>query len=258
MQALRIRVIDRTTNLTMPEALLTRSVALTQATVVRLGVWYKNRNSPAFYDEWRRSAISLQPRLSELGLIPERLWWGPMTLTPWKAGAILDEIERLRPKQMIEVGAGTSTAILAAAAHRYGINFHSLENHQGTIDYIDSLIGDLECRESVTIQKCGFRWYRSRSGRPYRWYNADLSKLNGPLDLMLIDGPMGSLIGRSGALHATMCNEFKPHHVILDDCKRKHEMECVSEWIKDYPDSAFHVTSKSGMFFISIEDENMI
>jgi hypothetical protein len=244
----RIKVIDLTPANTLFESVFTQAVGLVQATAVRSSVWIQNRSSSGLYDRWRSSAVELEPRLKDLGLMPERLWWGPMTLTPKKAVMILDEIERTRPKQVLEVGAGTSTAILAAAADRYGFSLLSLENHEGTIRYVDWLIGDLPCGNVLTIQKCGFRRYTLKSGRSYWWYNADLSMTEGPIDLMLVDGPMSTLVGRNGAVHATVCYLNHPNRVILDDCKRRHEKECVIEWISEYPGSRFETVSNVGMF----------
>jgi hypothetical protein len=244
----RIKVIDLTSANTLFESVFTQAIGLVQATAVRSSVWIQNRSSSGLYDRWRSSAVELEPRLKDLGLMPERLWWGPMTLTPKKAVMILDQIERTQPECVLEVGAGTSTAILAAAASRYGFRLLSLENYEGTIEYVDWLVGDLPCSHALTIQKCGFRRYNTVSGRTYWWYNANLSMLERPVDLMVIDGPMSTFVGRNGAVHAALPYLNHPNQVILDDCKRKHEKECVDEWVHDYPGSTFETISISGMF----------
>jgi hypothetical protein len=248
MGSYRIKVIDLASENTIFESMFTRSITLLQATAVRWSVHIQKRLYSNRYSRWRDSAIELDARLKDLGLEPSRLWWGPMTLTPQKAVMILDQIERTRPECVLEVGAGTSTAILAAAASRYGFRLLSLENYEGTIEYVDWLVGDLPCSHALTIQKCGFRRYNTVSGRTYWWYNANLSMLERPVDLMVIDGPMSTFVGRNGAVHAAFPYLNHPNQVILDDCKRKHEKECVDEWVHDYPGSTFETISISGMF----------
>ena len=82
------------------------------------------------------SGQEFNTRLKNLGLVPEKLWWGPMTLNPLKVKFLLDEIERQPPKQVLEVGSGTSSALFSAAGEKYGFNVLSLENFYPTIDYV--------------------------------------------------------------------------------------------------------------------------
>jgi len=247
-----MNVIDLQRNLTPIDKIFTKAVGVTQNTLVKLTVALQAKSSHEEYAKWQKAADKLYPRLKAIGLEPERLWWGPMTLTPKKTNFLLDEIERLEPKQALEVGAGTSTAVLAAAANHYGFELTSLENHPGTISYIESLIGDLPCAQKITLQKCGFQKFIGEDAREYRWYNADLSQIADPIDFVLVDGPMGSLVGRNGAMHQILPYLHSNHGFYLDDCKRSHEQKCVEEWKKHYPGVTALIPPNVGMFSIQI------
>ena len=59
-----------------------------------------------------------------------------MTLFPWKAELLYDEIAKNPPKRVLEAGAGTSSALFAALAEKYDFDVISLENDRGTVEYV--------------------------------------------------------------------------------------------------------------------------
>ena len=175
-------------------------------------------------------------RLSDLGLIPERLWWGSMTLNPLKVEILLDEIDAKPPKQVLEVGSGTSSALFAAAADKYCFDVLSLENYYQTVEYVKFLLSELSCGNRLTIQVCKFIRRKYSNGDKYRWYNANFNSINNPIDFVLIDGPMGTLVGRNGALPEVIPFLAEDHRIFLDDSSRSHERNCIREWKKHYPE----------------------
>jgi len=181
------------------------------------------------------SSDSYEKRLIDLGLIPERLWWGPMTLTPIKAQVLLDEIEKQPPQHLLEVGSGTSSALFAAAGEKYDFDVLSLENYRPTVKYVEYLLNELTCSRRLTIQLCDLVRRKYANGDKYRWYNANLNSVQGPIDFVLIDGPMSSLVGRNGALPEIIPFLAEDHRIFLDDSSRKHERKCIEEWKMHYP-----------------------
>jgi predicted O-methyltransferase YrrM len=221
---------------TFADATFSAGVRLVQNTAVKLSVMLTSSNDRVKRRTDYATSESYKTRLRELGLSEERLWWGPMTISPRKIQFLLDEIEAQPPKRMLEVGSGTSTALFSAAGEKFGFDVLSLENHQRTIDYVQMLLQGLPCSRRVTIQKCSFVRRRYPSGERYRWYDANLEAGDAPFDFVFIDGPMGRLVGRNGALP-----EIKPylsanHRIYLDDSLRTHENDCIKEWQRHYPE----------------------
>ncbi len=175
-------------------------------------------------------------KLTELGLVPERLWWGPMTLSPVKVEFLIDEIKNRPPSSLLEVGSGTSSAIFAATAEKYKFELLSLENYASTVKYVEYLLKDLSCSDYLTIQVCNFIRREYSNGEKYWWYDANLDYVKKPFDFVLIDGPMGTLVGRNGALPEIIPYLAEDHRIFLDDSTRKHEKSCIDEWRRHYPE----------------------
>ena len=221
---------------TFVDSLFSLGVNLIQHTAVKVGVMVKTKR------HFRRRpgpTQDFQRRLQELGLVPERLWWGPMTFEPNKCQFLMAEIESQPPKRLLEVGSGTSTAVFAALAENYGFSVLSLENHGGTVKYVQSILEGLPCSKRVTIQKCDFVRRTYPNGEKYWWYNADLGSVGGLFDFVFIDGPMGTFVGRNGALPEIKGYLAEDHRIYLDDIKRPHERSCLEEWERHFPTLTF-------------------
>lgn len=216
-------------NSTTRDRLFTRFVNMIQQYVTPWGVrWKMSRRARIVAPP----SADLRARLSELGLDVDSLWWGPMTLHPRKIEYLIREVESHPPRCLLEVGSGSSTPVLAALAHRYGFHVVSLENHAGSARYVcDSMH---QGAEQVDLVVTGFRRRYDSDGKPYWWYDVDLSGYPQPFDMVLIDGPMGSLVGRGGALR-----EIKPflapdHRIYIDDANRDHEKKCIAHWQRQF------------------------
>lgn len=177
----------------------------------------------------------LRNQLAGLGLDVEQLWWGPMTIFPRKLEYLLHEIENDPPQRLLEIGSGSSTPVLAALANRYKFDIVSLENHAGSARYVTESLRHGPGAERVQLIVAGFRRRQVANGRRYWWYDVDLGADDRPYDMVIVDGPMGSLVGRNGALP-----EIKPylahrHRIYLDDANRVHEKRCLAEWERQYP-----------------------
>jgi predicted O-methyltransferase YrrM len=182
-----------------------------------------------------RASSSFDLQLKELGLSPERMWWGPMALFPRKAQFLLSEIEKQPPNRLLEIGSGTSTSLFAALAIKYQFSMLSLENYKETINHVVSALGNMPCEDLIKIQHCGFVRRGYSNGEKYWWYDANLHEEEGKFDFVFIDGPMGSIVGRNGALPEIISHLEKDHRIYLDDYNREHEKLCVKEWQRHYP-----------------------
>ena len=240
-------VIHNRNSGTIWDHLFSVGVELIQSSVIRMIVKKRSRKYLHLHTTPDQQFIS---DLLKLGLQPDRLWWGPMTLFPRKAHFLIRQIELNPPTQLLEVGAGTSTAIFSALGYKYEFDVHTLENYKGTIEYVKCLLKDSPVRCRLTLHKCGFIRKRYPNGDPYRWYDANLSEIKHKFDFVFIDGPMGKLVGRNGAMPEIIPYLQKHHRIFLDDSQRKHEKKCIEEWRDHYPN--IHVKKFPECFGISL------
>ena len=185
---------------------------------------------------------SLSEKLVGLGLDAQRIWWGPMVLHPSKIEFIIDDIAKNPPKSVIEVGGGSSTAVLAALSQRYAFPVVTLENHAKSISYIQHLVEGLPAAHHLRVMHTGFRRRQFPSGRRYWWYDVDLQSLNTKFDYVLVDGPMSKLVGRNGAFPELEPFLAPDSRFYFDDFVRRHEKEAIEEWIREYPGYKFEVS----------------
>lgn len=174
-------------------------------------------------------------RMNALGIDMEKIGWkGAMTFLPYRAEYLIRQIETRPPKRLLEVGAGSSTLLFAALAHKFGFEVVSLENHSGTVDYVDFLLKGTPFAQHVCLQICGFKRFFYPDGKAYWWYAADLN--GAPFDFVFVDGPMSSLVGRNGALPQVMPYLAPEARVFVDDVNREHEKAALQEWKRYFPE----------------------
>lgn len=229
-----VKIIKQKNTGTLSDLLFTKAVNIAQSTVIKSQV--KKTSQTHFDRKGPRADENFESDLLNIGLRPEHLWWGPMTLFPRKAQFLIREIEKLQPKSVLDVGSGTSTLLLAALARKHNFEILSLENHSNTVEYVAPILDELSLGDEVTINLCGFVQRRYPDGKKYRWYDAALESFNRSFDFVLVDGPMGRLVGRNGAIPEIRPFLAKHHRIFLDDAQREHERQCVEEWRQYFSD----------------------
>jgi hypothetical protein len=174
-------------------------------------------------------------RLRQLQLHPERMYTGAMVHEPWRSQLVMEEIERLKPRLVVECGAGNSTSWLLAMSRIQGFDLVSLENHSGTIDYIKYLLEDTPYAEAFDTHAIGFKRYKRDDGVGYWWYDFDFSTLSSKIDFVFVDGPMSSLVGRGGALYRLWDHLSPTATIFVDDANREREQNMLRDWCRDFP-----------------------
>jgi SAM-dependent methyltransferase len=213
------------------DKLYSTGVKFVQDTFVRADVWLDAKRGR---HRAREPGDDLKRKLQALGLVPERFWWGPLTLLPEKLEFLINEIERHPPRLVLEIGCGVSTALFTALAEKYDFYVYSIENHPGTVDYVQDLLEGTGFKSRLTIQQCRFARKQAGSEEPYYWFDADLARAGSKFDFVFVDGPMAQLVGRRGTL-PEIANYLTPEHrIFLDDGERQHERECVAEWTRQF------------------------
>lgn len=186
-------------------------------------------------DEFTPYSEAFSEHMKSIGLDLKRIdRRGVMTFLPYRVEYLINQIESNPPKRLLEVGAGSSTVLFAALAHKYGFDMVSLENHEGSVKYVDSLLQGTPFSERVSLQICDFRRRCYPDGKPYWWYAADLS--GEPFDFVFVDGPMSTLVGRNGALPEVMPFLAKDAKLFIDDVDRTHERRVLEQWRHYFPE----------------------
>ena len=158
-------------------------------------------------------------------------------LTGWAASAELAAtvyalVRAERPERVVELGSGASTLVIAYALEQNGRGRVTSLDHDET--YAASTARTLE-RHGLTA------WGRvlhaplvdvRLEGERWPWY--DLSRLpdEGPIDLLVIDGPPKELraMARYPAVPLLFDRLSPTAVVVLDDAYRKDERKAVARW----------------------------
>ncbi|HYZ47776.1 MAG TPA: class I SAM-dependent methyltransferase [Sphingomonas sp.] len=167
-------------------------------------------------------------------------------LGSWKADTsllhrIVDTIKALRPRTMVELGAGASTLVAAKAlALNGGGRLVSFDQHADFVAATAAwlaehgLAADLRSAELVPAP----------TGWPGLWY--DLSHLPEHIDLLLVDGPPWSVHPFVRAAAETLFDRIPVGGVVLlDDAMRPGERVVARRWRRRWPNFRFDI-DKSG------------
>lgn len=176
--------------------------------------------------------------LDELGLPHNAL----PHLGSWKADVgflrhIVREIARLRPANVVELGAGASTLIAARAlALHGGGRLTSFDQHGGFVDATRNWLADhgldADLRHAPLSAESG-DW-------PGRWYAVD--GLPDSIDLLIIDGPPWAVHPLVRGAADSLFARLSPHAVVLlDDAARPGERIVARRWRKRWPHIDFRL-----------------
>lgn len=182
-------------------------------------------------------------------------------------------LDRLRPKQVLELGSGTSSVWLGYALERFGGRLVSVEHLPQFADRTraqlqrHALAEVAEVREAplcpVTLARevAGAPLVASGEGGegdgqvdPFPWYDPDVFTDLVDVDLVLVDGPPGATRRHARLPALPMLRErLVPHAtVILDDLDRSDEQEIVQQWLAVYPDAVQEPTTHGKLAVLTL------
>jgi predicted O-methyltransferase YrrM len=168
--------------------------------------------------------------LSWLGPLPAEYGW---TLAADALRMIDALVRELRPKHVIEFGAGLSTKVLARACQQMGaacaISSIDHDPEFGVSDTRKYVESTKNLTLSSQIAPLVARDYGGKLLPTYLWDKARLAS-TAPADLVLIDGPPVDLGGREGVLYQVMESCRPGTIVLLDDAARKAEKAALAHW----------------------------
>lgn len=178
-------------------------------------------------------------RKAEKRALLERLELSPDALPnlgSWKAdtiflGHIVDSIERLRPREVVELGCGASSLVIAKALERNGggrLTSFDQDAHftAATRDWLEGhgLAADLR---HAPLHEDPSRWSSI-------WY--DLSHLPPEIDLLVIDGPPWAINPLIRGRAEVLFDRLRPGGmVLLDDAARPGERLVARRWRREWP-----------------------
>lgn len=188
------------------------------------------------YSLWggtKRSKRALMDRVSlDPGALPN--------LGSWKADTgflhrIVDAVEELQPRVVVELGAGASTLVCAKAMQKNGQGkLFSFDQHA---DFVTAT-GEWLAGEGVEAHIRCAPLTASIEGWPGRWY--ELGNVPEQIDLIIIDGPPWAVHPFVRGAAEVLFERLAPGGIILlDDAARPGERIVAHRWRSNWPDITF-------------------
>ena len=182
---------------------------------------------------WGGTKVEKARLLNRLGLPADAL----PNLGSWKADTgllhlLVDMIEAGQPQQVVELGAGASTLVIARAlALNGGGRLHSHDQHADFVAATRAWLAEHELAADLRVAPLG----DPPRGWPGLWYQLDA--LPAEIDLLVVDGPHWTLHPMVRGAAETLFERIAPGgSVILDDAARPGERLVAFRWKRDWPD----------------------
>ena len=159
------------------------------------------------------------------------------SLGSWKAdtallGHIVRAVEELRPREVVELGCGASSLILARALQRNGAGrLTSFDQHRDFVAATRAWLAEYGLH--ATMHEAPLVADPSRWGP--LWY--DLTHLPATIDLLVIDGPPWAINPFVRGRAEVLFTRIAPGGlVVLDDAARPGERIVARRWRQDWPE----------------------
>lgn len=161
-------------------------------------------------------------------------------LGSWKADTgflhrIVDAVEELRPRHVVELGAGASSLVCARALQIHGGGMlHSYDQHSGFVD----ATRDWLRHEGVSAKLRHAALEEAPDGWHGLWYV--LSDLPERIDLLIIDGPPWAIHPLVRGAAEILFDRLAPGGIVLlDDAARPGERVVAQRWAENWPNMRF-------------------
>ena len=149
-----------------------------------------------------------------------------------------------RPRTIVELGSGTSTIVIATcmkALQEENYSHVAIDHDARYLRLTRELAILNNVENSIDFCECPLRYSADLN---QVWYAGAVEKLNGmKIDLLLVDGPPGTLQTRSRypalpQLYSVLADKCT---VILDDAIRPDEEMIANAWIREFPGFALEI-----------------
>lgn len=182
-------------------------------------------------------AIAIQGIASRYHLSP----LGDSALSPAAAGRLLALIHEHRPGTIVELGAGSSTRLLAEAVRECNLDttVHSVE-HDAL--FVQMLKRQLDNESAVRIHFCPL----TTNTAGLHWYDLSGSDMPRDIELLIVDGPPD--VQGKGNRSLAMANLYPrladQALILVDDADRRAERAMVTAWLSAYDDLQLYLEGR--------------
>ena len=149
---------------------------------------------------------------------------------------LANEIFRLRPQLIIEVGSGTSTLVAAYCLKKIGSGkIVSLDHLQKYADITRQTVLSHQLQNFAEVLYAPLKDYEI-DGAVHPWYDHSSLDQYDSIDLLIVDGPPMNVAARARYPAVPLLNNklHKDSVVLLDDGSRWAETETVKLWKKQF------------------------
>jgi hypothetical protein len=162
---------------------------------------------------------------------------GDWAIFPDFAGLIVRTIRQQRPRVVVELGSGVSTVITAYMMKRYAGHLVSVDHSEEFMAVTRQNVRQHGLQEFVTFVHAPLCDMRV-DGREHTWYRTSDLRVSGPIDLLVVDGPVASTcpLARYPALPMLRERMAESFTVLMDDTRRRDEREIIRLWSERYPE----------------------
>jgi predicted O-methyltransferase YrrM len=161
---------------------------------------------------------------------------GRWALNPTDLLGILHLIEQQKPKLVLELGSGTSSVWIAYALEKSGGKLVSIDHENEFAERTRRLLTAHGLDHLAEVRDTPLRTV-TVEGAEFSWYDVDGLADVADVDLMLVDGPPGSVgpLARYPALPLLGHKLSGTATVVLDDANRTDEQDVLTRWIAEIP-----------------------
>lgn len=145
-------------------------------------------------------------------------------------------VNKHRPKRILEIGGGTSTAWLGYLVEKWGGSVLSVDHDTHFLNQTDQMIRDHCLTDSVELRHAQLE-AQVVEGETYNWYASHAFDGVSDIDFLVIDGPPKKT-GKHARFPALPLLIDRLSHcclVVLDDSQRPDERETLIRWTEMYP-----------------------
>ncbi len=171
--------------------------------------------------------------LDRLGLPHDALpHLGSWKADTWFLWRIVGAIEKLRPREVVELGCGASTLVVAKALELNGAgHLTSFDQHAGFVE----ATGEWLAGHGLAATMRHAPLVEDPSPWSHNWY--ELNSLPAQIDLLVIDGPPWTINPFVRGRAEVLFDRIAPGGVVLlDDAARPGERMVAARWKRDWPD----------------------
>jgi len=164
--------------------------------------------------------------------------WSGASLTPTAASKVANEIIVNRRRNVLELGSGVSTLLFGKLLHDLGGRLVSVDHDAEWLNRVKEIARNRGIDTSIDFVHAPLRCH-PKAMNSQQWYDQEaiLQALNGKVDVLIVDGPIGGhryIMSRYPALPVLRQILADDATVFLDDIDRPEEQKIAALWAREF------------------------